>query len=402
MNLSNKRLHLVATASLSLIAWSCVSTPTPNKAVVLSGDGKQVAMQLSRDSRSLLSDTDVKAATEAHAGLMARTDLTAALIVSAAELSLLSNNPDQAAREARSILKKDFRNAEAMRVLIKVSIFQKRYDEALLMANNALAVQPRDADILSLRGMAYYFSNQPVLAREDWKKASDVNPMHIPSQMNLAALFYQNRYVNLAGASFDKVLTLQPSNIDAMVGKALVQCAQGNELEARNQLNLVLAKNPKSSIVLYNLAAIERERFQNYPAAVAYLDRYLALTGQERMTVERAIATREELKLMIARKSNKLSDDELRTLAAKSSQAAQQAEESEVNASSKTQVVSDASQADQSKKQQSNTSNKQSSSTSPANNTAAKTAPTNTAVTKPKVTTPAEREDATFLENAIK
>lgn len=324
--LSLKQLPgLFVAQSLAIVAVAAILAPgcktTQANVSQVSGDGRQVALQMSRDSKSLLAARGTSDALEARDALLKRTDLSQAMLTSVAELSLIAGKPDEAAKQARAILKKDFRNADAMKVLVKVALVGNRFEEAILVSNNALNIQSRDADLLCLRGLANYMLGHAIEAREDWKKAMEFNPTHVPAQMNLAALYFQTRYVPQAGAIFDKVLAMQPQNLDAQVGKALVLSAQGQDAEARTLLADLLARNPKSPLVLYNLAALEKERFLNFEVALQYTERYLAASTHERQGVERAIAQREELRHLLAQKASKLSDTELRQMASKSSQA---------------------------------------------------------------------------------
>jgi tetratricopeptide (TPR) repeat protein len=313
---------MVAVAALSLAAVACQSSPKSEKVVEMSDDGKGATIQLSRDGRSMLAVDLAAAAKTAREELRSRKELSLALMNSIAELSLLAGDPQMAAREARSLLKRDLKNTDAMKTLIKVAIIQNKPEEAVLLADNAMAVQSRDADILCLKGLASFMTGDPLAARQSWKKALEVNPTHVTAQMNLAALYFHNRNVQHAGAAFEKVLALQPRNPDALVGKSLVLAAQGQAEAARTQLAEVLTRNPKSALVLYNLAILEKERFQNFTAAMEYTERYLAIAKGDRRSTERFIAQREELKMLIAKKQGPMSDKQLREMAATRGQSA--------------------------------------------------------------------------------
>ena len=96
---------------------------------------------------------------------------------------------------------------------------------------------------------------------------------------------------------------------------------QGNSEEAKRILTEVLVADKKAPLVRYNLAVIERDRFQNFEQALDHLDVYLREAQKDRGTAERAIAMREELRVLIARKKEKkLTDEQLRDIAKKSAQ----------------------------------------------------------------------------------
>jgi tetratricopeptide (TPR) repeat protein len=298
----------------ALFVISCASR-SEKKVVELSDNGQGATLQLSRDSRSTLFLDVTKEAQEARAELLARKEVSQELLNSIAELSLLAGNPDDAAKEARELLKKDLKNMSAMRTLVKVQIARNRPEQALLIAENALRDNARDADMLGLQGLGHFISGDLLAARSSWKKGVDANPSHIPSLMNLGVLYYQNRNLQLSGSYFEKVLALQSQNSDALIGKALVLSGQGQWESAKVLLTELLQSSPKSQLALYNLAIIEKERFKNFDLALGYTERYLAVVKNNRVATEKFIAQREELKGILAKKSGPVTDEQLRKMA---------------------------------------------------------------------------------------
>jgi tetratricopeptide (TPR) repeat protein len=299
---------------------ACATSPKPVAQIAPTGD--EVTLQFSRDSRSAMSELPAERALESRKELQKRKDFTLETMSSVAELGFLGGKLEEAAEEARAVIKKDFKNAEAMKTLIKVYVFSKQPREALLLADNALQVQPRSPDIIGLKGLAYYFLNDFFSARDLWKKALEIHPGHVPSQMNLAALYFQNQNMAQAGAGFERVLAVQPQNVDAQIGKALVLDLQGQSEQARELLQKVARENPTASLVQFNLAVMERDRFENYEKALEHMENCLKSSPKERSSMERALAAREELRALVAKKKmGKLSDEELRQLAKKSAQA---------------------------------------------------------------------------------
>jgi tetratricopeptide (TPR) repeat protein len=310
----------ILTAALTLVG--CASTSKPVAQV--SHSGREATLQFSRDSRSMLSRIPTEEAQKSRERLLERKEKTTEILESIAELSLLAGRSDEAAAQARDLLKRDFKNLGALKTLIKVSLFSKRYHEALLLVENGLQMAPKDSDLLNLAGLAHFLMDDVFLARESWKRALAANPQHIPSQMNMSAIYFYNRNLALAGRGFERVLAQQPENVDAKVGRALVVDAQGGSEEARALLQETLKGHRKSSLLLFNLAMIERDRFANYEQALDYLDDYLELVKKERANMEKVVAQREELRLLVAkRKAKKLTDDEIRNLAKRSNQAVQ-------------------------------------------------------------------------------
>lgn len=324
MNRNQPASRVARIRSLGCIALSgwfaaCASTPAPVSNV--SGDGKRVSLQLSRDGNSTLPRAQQKDYLDARKKLLGQKPTASAMLNSIAELSLLAGRSEEARTQARDVLKRDVKNVEALETLVKVALFTDRLEEAKLLAENALSVKPREPDLLCLRGLTSYMRGELVAAREDWKRALELAPGHVTAQMNLGALYYQNRNLAAAGASFEKVLALQPENLDAKIGKGLVLSAQGAADEAREQLRAVYKRQAENPLVLLNLATLERDRFENPKAALEYVEEYLALENKDRGQVERAIAERETLRKMVAAGQTKMTDAQVREMAGQTSQA---------------------------------------------------------------------------------
>lgn len=308
-------------ALVGILFVGCASTGGA-KVKQLSEDGKQAQIELSTSKKSIIVMKPMKEALEARDEIDKQKEQTLALMSTGAELSLLGGQLAEAEARARKVLKADMKNVEAGKTLLKAAILRNKYQEALLIADNLIVNDAKNPDLFALKGLAHYLNNEPIDARENWKKALAINSSHVSSQMNLGALYFQSRNYAAAGAMFERVLKTQPQNPDAQVGKALVLSSQGNATEARAMLQAVREKNKDSSLVLYNLALIERDRFNNYQASLDYINKYLEVAKSDRVLVERAVAMREELKGVIAKsEQGKLSDSDLRNMADKSSQA---------------------------------------------------------------------------------
>ena len=248
--------------------------------------------------------------------LAQKKDLSPLLLTSVAELSLLSGDIAKSEQQARAVLKKDLKNTSALKVLIKAALAANKPDAAIILADSALAIQPRDSDILCLKGLAFYKSGDVLSARDTWKKAAEINPSSVIAHLNLGALYFHNRNIQRAGASFEKALVAQPENIEALIGKAVVLDAQGQFEPARTALKTVISKSSKSALAYYNLALIENERFDNAEGALENTEKYLALNKPDRKNFEKLTILREELRGKVAKKGVKMSDEELRKMAA--------------------------------------------------------------------------------------
>ena len=318
-NFEFRKMVICSLQAVSLICVlpGCLSSKNSN-VVESTDDGQSVTLQMASDEKSVLAVERKSEAKQAREELIARGELSSQLMNSVAELSLLAGNPDQAEKEAREVLKKEIKNTDAVTVLVKVAIYRNRHKEAVLLADNGLAIDPRDADLLSIKGLALYKIGDSSAAKSMWQKALQQKPTHISSLLNLATLHYHNQNLAQAGTAFEKVLTLQSENADAMVGKALVLSAQGQPESARILLVDQLKKTPQAGLVLYNLAIIEKEKFQNFKASLEYTSAYLDSSKKDRKQTEKLIVQKEELKALVAKQQGPLSDEQLRQMASTS------------------------------------------------------------------------------------
>ena len=316
---------------------SCQSTAP--KAASVDVKESTVELQLSTNQESLLSPGSTEFALKTRAELLKtikqneserKSDRrskpgasgaevgTDELMLTVSELSLLGGDFANARDVARARLKRNYNDVQAMNVLIRASLLEGKIKETYLLVDNALQVEPRNPTTLNLKGLALYQDGKLIEAREVWKLAQKYDPTHVASMMNLAALYFENRNIALAGTLFERVISLQPDHYDARIGFALVRYAQGDVEQGRALLNKVQEVKSDEPLVLYNLAIIERDGFQNYPRALALMERFIETATKipsARKAVELGLAQISGLRAKIAAQNEKLSDEDLRSIA---------------------------------------------------------------------------------------
>ncbi len=297
-----------------------------------SGKARTVDVQRSSDAESFLSQKAPEAAIKARNNITAGSPNTAdGLLLTVAELSLLGNDSTKAREAARSRLKSNFNDVEAMNVLIRAAVSEGKRAEAKLLVENALAADSRNAATLNLKGLIHFQEKELIEAREAWKLALKYDPTHQSAMMNLGALYFQNRNIDHAGILFERILAQQPAHLDARVGFALVRYAQGKPEEGRALLQKVVSTDDSSPLVHYNLAIIERDGFQNFPKALAHMERFIEVTARipsARKSMEGGLQVASQLRSLLANEKQKLSDADLRSMAGSPSSGAAPSRES--------------------------------------------------------------------------
>jgi tetratricopeptide (TPR) repeat protein len=289
---------------------------------IKSADSSSMIVQVSDDKRSLMwsGQSGAKDKSLKDPRVPARgTDNSIASLQMHAELALVGNSPKAASENARSILRADFKNVRALKTLIKAALLERNHFEAQTLSESALVLAPQDAEIYSLQGLVQLQLNRPLYAKALWKKSLAIDPLHIPTLMNMGVLMFQHGHMASAGAHFEKVLAVVPQHLDAQVGKALVLSAQGNADSAVVLLESILKKTGENALILENLALISRDRLKDYPRANAYVERTLALGKSDRRVFETAVGMKQELRRLMSSPSKPLNDESLRELAASDS-----------------------------------------------------------------------------------
>jgi tetratricopeptide (TPR) repeat protein len=311
-----KSAILLSAACLTLLS-GCQSSP---KAVANIDSKKGLAeVQMSADRESLLSLQSPDSAIQARGRILkADGTLSESLLLTVSELSLLGSDLPKAREIARSRLKKNYNDVEAMNILIRASLAEGKLAEVHLLVDNALAIDSRNPNTLNLKGLALYQQNRLIEARETWKRVLKYDPTHVASMMNLGALYFKNRNISQSAALFERIIALQPGHLDARVGFALVRYSQGEPEQARGMLEKILDNNETSPLVLFNLAVLERDGFRNYTKSLVYMERFVDAASKvstARKSLENGLILVSQLKSKIAADKQKLSDADLRSLA---------------------------------------------------------------------------------------
>ncbi|NBO38060.1 hypothetical protein EBU99_05710 [bacterium] len=327
------RNNLITVSACLLTLFGCQTTRLPS--AQKSADNTSLLVQVSADQRSLMWTESQSKNIES---LVAdkRTSTNIAALQMNAELALLGHLTRPAIENAQAILRSDLRQVKAIKTLVKAALIEHKPHEALALCESALAHSPQDAELYSLQGLIQYQLENPLYAKALWNKALSIDPMHIPTLMNVGVLLFQNGHISKAGGHFDRVLAIQPNHLDAQVGRALVMSAQGQAQDAVELLEAVMKKTGDNALILENLAYISRDRLKDLKRASSYVERSLALGKSDRKSLEAAVGMRQELRRMMAAQERRMSDENLRDMAAQSANAAV-GEQSSVNSNSASQ-----------------------------------------------------------------
>lgn len=100
-----------------------------------------------------------------------------------AEAYVRASRPADAAARYQAVLARDPQNVAALDGLALILVSSGSYDGAILAADRVLALRPRDADALFVKGLALYRKGEWKGAADVWEIYLDVGQFHSAAQM---------------------------------------------------------------------------------------------------------------------------------------------------------------------------------------------------------------------------
>jgi tetratricopeptide (TPR) repeat protein len=119
-------------------------------------------------------------------------------------------------------------------------------EKELLWTNKILSVQPTNFAALINRGNAYSMLGNIDAARENYKKAGDINPKSPLPEYSLGVLDQSRNMQRESILHFKKALQIAPQFEDAMFNLAVAYANLGMKDQAVAMLNNLISKNPNA------------------------------------------------------------------------------------------------------------------------------------------------------------
>lgn len=92
----------------------------------------------------------------------------------------------------------------------------ERYDEASKWYEEALKIEPRDADVSTDLGVSYYYTNQPDRALKQFDYSLSVNPRHAKTILNQGIVrAFGKQDLDGAAAAWRQVIEIAPGSPEA-------------------------------------------------------------------------------------------------------------------------------------------------------------------------------------------
>ncbi len=235
-------------------------------------------------------------------------------LLSLAQLQLAQDRFHESEETCQKILRLDIKNQEARKVLAQAAIRQGNYDMAMIFLTALEGEQSRDSSVLNMLGLVSLSLNDSSDAMPLWKKSLTLNANDISVRMNMGVLYLKYRLISQASIQFERILKVAPSHQDAKLHLAIVNASRGQHEQSVVTYKEILSKDKDNPLALYNLAVSEKA-LAHYEDALDALKSYIKASPGKSAHTDRAFALIEEINSMKQAEGNKLSDEEIHTLA---------------------------------------------------------------------------------------
>ncbi len=192
------------------------------------------------------------------------------------ELEFQSGNLGGARIDLQKAVDKDPTNTDALLKLGETDFLLRRYDEAIKHVNDALRQNDQLAQGYFIKGYIYKELGDTALSKSSFQTATEVNPDHYESFMELGNLSaYQGD--PLALEYFNTALTIRPNSAEALYNKGMFLQAGSKFDEAMNVYRKLMELDPDNFLGYYNAGYLDLTEFQKYDSALFYFDQVLTL-----------------------------------------------------------------------------------------------------------------------------
>ncbi|CAH1084763.1 XrtA/PEP-CTERM system TPR-repeat protein PrsT [Candidatus Nitrotoga sp. 1052] len=151
---------------------------------------------------------------------------------------------DRAVAEMETATALDTKSSQAGVLLVMTHLRLKEYDKALAAAKTLEKEQPDNPLAHNLKGAAYLGKNDSVAARASFEKALSIQPTNFTTVMNLVQLDLRDKKPEIAKKRLEAILEKNKKNSQVMTALADLALSQGQTKEATTWLENASKENP--------------------------------------------------------------------------------------------------------------------------------------------------------------
>lgn len=124
----------------------------------------------------------------------------------------------------------------------------KYYEKAIANADESGAERIARVKMGVLKAFAYVQESNRDDAHVEFQKILELDQNHVIANMNVAGYFYNKKDYSAAKQAYQRVLTVQPDNLDARFRLAIVYLDLADVLNAVRELDFIIARAPNSPV----------------------------------------------------------------------------------------------------------------------------------------------------------
>lgn len=159
---------------------------------------------------------------------------------------MATGNMDNAIVELKKAVELDNGMFQAEVMLILAYLQEKKYDEAIVAANQLKEKRKDDPMPENLLGAAYMAKGDAEKAQEHWNNALRIKPEYATAGLNLARLEVSRNNPEGAAKKYDEILKRDPKNLEAYIGLANIAETKKDYGKMEEYLLAAREKNPEA------------------------------------------------------------------------------------------------------------------------------------------------------------
>ena len=184
---------------------------------------------------------------------------------------------DEAEKAVLDFLAKGFQDSQLYHLLGGLNFARKRYDQAIVYFEKCLTLNTESAASHNSLAAIYIVKGDLGKAEAHIREALKTNPRLHTLYFNWAQLYEKQNDPQKAAEAYLKEMEISPRNFRACFNLARVYRQLGRDEDELTYLNKTKALNPDFGLTYFYLARIELNRGRDYSAAVALVQKGLAL-----------------------------------------------------------------------------------------------------------------------------
>src|SRR6266567_1774739 len=170
-------------------------------------------------------------------------------LLHAAMIASEDDRPADARKVLEKVLALDPKSPTALRQLGELELQSGDYVQAAQHLKGAIEIRPDDATASFYQGQALEKAHDPAGARDALETSLKLMPGQFQARLLLGHVFLELKDPKSAEDQFEAALLLQSDSVEALLGLADAQMAEGNFTEAAQSLEALSKAQPKDAAV---------------------------------------------------------------------------------------------------------------------------------------------------------